>query len=1051
MWLTRISVARPLAVLAVFVAIALGGILAYSSMPINQLPNAQIPVVSVVTSYPGAGPEEIELQVTRYIEDAVSSLSDIDFITSTSTEGSSSVTVIFTDRANNDLIATQVERQVNGAIRSLPADADRPVVIKADLSALPVMQLAVTGEGLPPEELFRVADELVRPQIERLNGVSQVSLIGGRRQEVRVEVDPARLAGYGVSLGQIQSALAQANAQTPGGTISEGGREYSLRVFGLFRDPTDFGSVIVNTTEPPVRLRDVATVRLAARQQTQVTRVNHAEAVLIQVSQQSGANATDVTEAVRAALPRIQAEVPAGASLSVVQDGSVAIKESLLAVQNELIAAAGLTAVVLLIFLHSVRAAVIVLLAIPTTLLATVVAMRLFGFSFNVISTLGLTLTIGILVDDSIVILESILRRLGLGDEPTEAAINGRAQIGLAAVAITLVDVVIFTPITIVSGQIGAFFREFGLTIATATLFSLLVSFTLTPMLAARLLSSANAEGHGRGPLGRFGVWWDARFARLERAYGRMLQWGLGHRLVVLLIAGSTLVGGVLLMTTGRVATEFFPRSDQGLMTIATEMPLGTSLGAHDAVMRQVEERLLAFPEVKVLSASVGGGGGGNPFGGGSAGQARLGSVTIELVPRDQRRDIFAVAEEMRARLAELPTVKTRIDVIGAGGPGQPVSVRMQGSDGATLTRLAVQMEAALRAVPGLREVNNSAAVGVPEVRIQVDRARAEDLGVSAAALGQAVRAAYGGTVATRYRRTDGREIDVRVVLDEAARGRVATVADLPLQVGGTTVHLGQVATIEEVAGPARVDRRDRGRVITLSANLEPNVALGTVAPRVAQAVQSVALPPGYTATLGGQAEQQTTGFGQLGLALLVGILLAYLLMVVLYNSFIYPFVILFALPVAVGGAVGALWLFGYSFSIFAMIGLILLVGLAIKNGILLVDRANQNRARGMNRRAALLEAGPSRLRPILMTSLAIAVALTPTAMKIGEGAELRAPLAAAVLGGVISSTLLTLLVVPVMYTLLDALQGHAARLFGVGRASAPPAADRQVVQPRAD
>jgi HAE1 family hydrophobic/amphiphilic exporter-1 len=1044
MWLTRISVARPLAVLAVFIAVALGGLIAYSAMPINQFPNAQIPVVSVVTSYPGAGPEEIELQVTRYIEDAVSGLSDIDFITSTSVEGTSSVTVVFTDRANNDLIGTQVERQVNGAVRSLPADADRPTVIKADLSAFPVMQLAVTGDALPPEELFRIADEVARPQIERLNGVSQVSLIGGRRQEVRVEVDPAKLAGYGVSLGQIQQALAQANAQTPGGSITEGGREYSLRVFGLFRDATDFGSVIVNNTEPPVRLRDVASVRLAARQQTQVTRVDGHPAVLVQVSQQSGANATDVADGVRAALPRMQAELPSGAALRVVQDGSDAIKESLLAVQNELLAAAMLTAVVLLVFLHSFRAAAIVLLAIPTTLLATIVAMRLFGFSFNVISTLGLTLTIGILVDDSIVILESILRRLGLGDEPHEAAINGRAQIGLAAVAITLVDVVIFTPITIVSGQIGAFFREFGLTIATATLFSLVVSFTLTPMLAARLITAANAEGHGRGPLGRFGVWWDGRFAALERAYGRLLEWGLGHRLAVLAIAGSTLVGGVLLMATGRVATEFFPRSDQGLMTIASEMPLGTSLSAHDATMLQIEERLLAFPEVAVLSSSVGGGGGGNPFGGGGgAGQARLGSVTIELVPREERRDIFVVAEEMRAKLAEVPTVKTRVDVIGAGGPGSPISVRMQGPDGAVLTRLAGQMEAALRAVPGLREVTNSAAVGVPEVRIQVDRARAEDLGVSAAALGQAVRAAYGGTVATRYRRTDGREIDVRVVLDEAARGRVATVADLPLQAGGMTVKLGQVATIEEVAGPARIDRRDRGRVITLGANLEPDVALGTVAPRVAQVVQSVALPTGYTAALGGQAEQQNSGFGQLGLALGIGILLAYLLMVVLYNSFIYPFVILFALPVAVGGAVGALWIFGYSFSIFAMIGLILLVGLAIKNGILLVDRANQNRARGMNRRAALLEAGPARLRPILMTSLAIAVALTPTAMKLGEGAELRAPLAAAVLGGVISSTLLTLLVVPVMYTLLDGLQGKVAGLFGGGRSDG--AARREV------
>lgn len=521
MWLTHLSIRKPLAVIAITLAIAVAGLFTAFALPINQFPNLNAPFVAVTTVYPGAGPEEVERQVTQHIETAIASIADIDFITSTSSEGVSTVVVAFTDRANNDLIATTVERQVGTALGKLPLDAERPTVIKADPNAQPVMQLAVVSDELPPEELFRVADEVLRPEFERLRGVSPVGVVGGRQQEVRIEVDPKRLAGFGIGLAQVQAALAQANVSTPAGSVPEGDRVYTLRVAGLFQAAEDFGRVVIGgTPERLVRLRDVATVRLAAKEASQVTRLNGRSGVLLRITKQNGANTTDVADAVLKALPRLQTQTPPGADLMMVQDDSQFIRRSISGVRDELIVAVLLTSLVLFLFLHNPSIAFIALLSIPTTLLAALIVMRLMDFSLNFLSMLALTLSIGILVDDSIVILESILRRLEDGEKPLEAAINGRAQIGLAALAITLVDVVIFAPVGLVSGFIGSLFREFGFTVAATTLLSLLVSFTLTPMLASRMVRLQ--EGHGR--LTRFGRAWDRGFGRLEDRYRDVLH-----------------------------------------------------------------------------------------------------------------------------------------------------------------------------------------------------------------------------------------------------------------------------------------------------------------------------------------------------------------------------------------------------------------------------------------------------------------------------------------------------------------------------------------------
>jgi HAE1 family hydrophobic/amphiphilic exporter-1 len=1034
MQITRLAVTRGWATAAIFIALALAGFVAYRTLPINRFPSVKIPVVTISTVYPGANPNEIEIQITKPIEDAVAGLSNIDFMSSTSGSGFSIVVITFTDRADELQMTSDVERRVNNIVATLPSGAKTPTVQKVDLGAVPVMQLALVDDALSPERLYQVANDNLRPAVEQINGVSQVALVGGRQEEISVAVDPVRLGGYGISLQQVQLALGAANTSLPGGSVTQGPRAVDIEVDGRFTNPEDLGNIVVGASGTgQVRVRDIATVTQSATEQTQITRVDGHQALLMAVGQQNGSNLTDVTDAVRANLGKLESQLPATSRLQVVQDATPFVRNSLDGIQTELLTAVLLTSVILLLFLHNPRAATIVLLSIPTTLLTTFILMQFMGFSLNFLSMLGLTLTIGILVDDSIVVLENILRHLGRGEGPFEAALNGRAEIGLAALAITLVDVVVFAPTGLVSGQIGGFFREFGFTIAAATLMSLMVSFTLTPLLAARFLKPENE--HGTGVIDRFGRWWDRGFGRLEQRYRRTLIWSLRHRLIVCLLAASTVVAGIGLVATGLVPAEFVPVSDDGYFTVSTEAPPGTSLAAHEVAMRQIEDRLRTMSEVKSITASIGVGQTGF-FGGSSVGQARYGSITGQVNPVSSgRRDIFAIVDDIRKRLADVPGVRVSVVPSIGSGNGQPIALRITGPELDTLATVATQVEQELEGTRGIINVRNGAPVGQPQLVIHVDQLRAAELGVNSATVGLLVRTAFAGIVATKFQKPNGTQEDVRLQFAADSRNDLSRVGDLPIPTAtGQTVALRQVATITEASGPTQVDHYERNRVVSVGADLDTGYSLGQVQPAITAIQKNLALPRGYTVELAGDSARQSESFGQLFMALGASVLLAYLLMSILYNSLVHPLVILFSLPVAIGGAMFGLFAFHYVFSVFSMIGLILLVGLAIKNGILLVDRTNQNRANGMSTYDALLEAGPARLRPILMTSLTIAIALLPTALNLGEGAEMRAPLAATVLGGVISSTLLTLVLIPVVYTLFESLGNLMSALYGFGR-----------------
>jgi HAE1 family hydrophobic/amphiphilic exporter-1 len=836
----------------------------------------------------------------------------------------------------------------------------------------------------------------------------------------------------------LQNALAAGNTAVPAGTLTQDPNTYNLRVSNLAVQPRDLGRITIGgPAAAPVRVSDVATVQLAGRGQTQITRVNGHNGVLFRLSAQTGANTTDVSDGVNHLLPQLQSQLPASAQLVTVQDSSTFIRTSVNGVLTELVSAIVLTSIVLLLFLHSPRVSLIVLMSIPTTLLATFSIMRLLDFSLNFISTLALILTIGILVDDSIVILENTLRHLARREPPRAAAINGRAEIGLAALTITLVDVVIFAPTGLVSGQVGAFFKEFGFTIAAATLCSLIISFTLTPMLASRLLKPERDDG--TGPWTRFSRAWDIKFAGLEHTYHRLLEWCFRHRWAPLTAALAVLLVGVALVPLGAVPVEFFPNIDQGSVSINTTVAPGTSLATHDAIMHQIEAQLAQIPEIKTYSASIGASA---TFGTGVASVSQ-GTVSVDIGSRQSRtRSVFAVADDIRARVAGIPNASIQVQVNGGNGAGQAEQIRISGPDVNVLTSLASQLQAQMKQIPGVTGVTNSASAALPELQITVDPARASELGITPATVGGAVRTAYSGVIPTKWRRPDGKQVDVRVTLSAAARTNISSLGTVPVQTAGATVvPLNQVASIAQVPTPNEIDRRDRQRVVTVGADLATGYVQSQVDPRVQALTKQIALPAGYTVTFGGSAQSQSQAFGNLFAALGISVLLAYLLMAILYNSLLEPLIILFGLPVAFGGALLSSALFHYTFNLFSLIGVILLVGLAIKNGVLLVDRTNHNRELGMGRLDAVLEAGPARLRAILMTSATIVVALLPSAFQLGEGSEIRAPLAATVVGGVIASTLLTLVVVPTMYTILDSVRGRFARSAGGG-------ADRKPVPP---
>ncbi len=1045
MGLTRTAIRRPLATIMVFLALILMGQQAYTRLRVDRFPQMSFPVVFAQIGWPGASPEDIEQSILVPAENAVAGISGVERIDAFAQEGTARLSVYFVEGMDIDQATIDVQRRIASIGRLLPIDATQPSILKADPASQPVMSIVLSGQ-LPLDDLRFLAEDKVQPKLLAVPGVADVVLNGGLQREVQIQVDYPRLEAFGLSLAQISNAVLRENVNSPGGRVDIEERGYSVRAIGLAQSPSQIGEYIVATTpRGPIRIRDVAEIEVSFKRQTALARYSTHERPMIDavgliVTKQSDANTLDTAQNLRSAIDQVRRSLPSGIDVAIRNDTSRYVRNAVDAVQKDLVLAILLTGIVLFLFLHTWRNTVIVLISIPTCLVSTFLLMYTMGFSLNTISLMAMALMIGILVDDSIVVLENISRHLGMGEGPIDAALKGRSEIGMAAIAITLTDVVVFVPISFMQGNIGKIFREFGLTIASATLLSLMVSFTLVPVLASRWLKSHDDSEQQRG----FAGLWDRGFGRLARGYRAALDWALHHRPIVVGVAAITLVVSYMPLPLNLIGQEYAPNEDDGMFTINTEMPPGTSIAGNSAAMARVEQALLRIPEVEAFTTTVGQAG--SRFGG----TDRNGQIQVQLTEKTQRqRSVFEIMSEIRRVQSDIPGMRVRASVqpplIGGGG-STPINIRLMGDNIRTLEQLAEQVEGIVRDTAGTVDIRNDAALGEPEVRAFLDRQRMSDMGVTATQVATALRTAIGGTTVTQLRVEGQAGIDITVLANRDVRNDLTNLSDIPIPLtnvgtgaggavpaSGSTVRLGQVADLQTVIGPTAIARSDRQRLVSVQANLVDR-SVGDAARDIRASLARLPTPSGYAIRFIGQVDQLDRARMALLSALVISILLVYMLLVALYESWLHPLAIMFSVPVALVGAFTALLITSNTFNLFSMIGIIMLMGLVAKNGILLVDYTNTLRAQGLDRLSAILEAGPTRLRPIVMTSCTVIAAMFPLALKLEEGAETRAPMAIVLIGGVMTSTILTLLLVPVMYSYLDDL----SRVPALARTAVP-------------
>ncbi len=1035
MGLTRLAITRPVVIIMLFAALSVLGYQSYRQMPVELFPRIDIPIITVVTTYAGAGPREIETLISKPLEESISSLNGVKTVQSSSQEGLSVVPVEFNVGTDLDGAANEMRSRIEAVRGRLPREAQAPVLVKASLSSVPVLVFGVSGSR-PAFEVRQIAEDRIKDRLAKVTGVASVSVVGGQQREVQVEVDKTRLQAYGLSITQVAQALNAENLNLPGGAIREGRQEYAVRTVGEFKTLDEVLNVRLATPSGTlILLRDVAQVSGGFAERTQLSRLNRQESVGLIVQKQADANTVQVVDGVKHELARLRRDLPGDLITRVAYDQSTFLNDSLADVRLSLALGALLAVLVVYLFLHNLRSTAIVALAIPTSILAAFTPMLFAGFTLNMMTLLALALSTGILVDDSIVVLENIHRHRNLGELPRDAALNGRSEIGLAALAITFTDVVVFVPIAFMGGVVGQFFRQFGLTVATVTLFSLLVSFTLTPMLASRWFSRRQRnEEVGRGLAARVFSRFDAFYDQLDHRYRRVLAWALDHRWTVVALGLAALV--VVLPVAGFLGFEFLPSADQGQFSVTIETPAGTNLATTNLAVAQVEDLLAKQPEVESMFTTVGSTAGAVSFGSSTQG-ANTANISVTLVDKaKRRRSDTQVIAALRQAATSIAGAKVRAETTSFGGSGAPVQIGLLGDDFDTLNRVAGQIAARVKQVPGTLDVDTSWRVGRPELQVQVDRLRATSMGLSTGMVAATLRTAIQGATDTKFR-TGGQEYDIRVRLPEAQRQAPEDVANILIaSPDGRPIYVKDVAEVTLATGPTQISRRDRQRMVVVSASLAPGYFFGNAQRDITRRIADVPLT-GVALQWSGQAEQLSESSGQLGQALLLSVILVYILMAALFEGFLSPFIIMFSLPMALVGAILGLLVGGKTLSIISMIGIIMLVGLVTKNAILLVDYTNTLRARGHDRREAILEAGPTRLRPILMTTLALIAGMTPTALGLGPGAELRSPMAVAVIGGMIWSTLLTLVVIPVVYTFVDDLTRFVAR--GVRRPSAEP------------
>jgi hydrophobic/amphiphilic exporter-1 (mainly G- bacteria), HAE1 family len=1036
MFLSNLSIKRPVFATVMMLALVALGITSYRRLAIDLWPDVEVPVISIVTAFPGASPETVEREVSKRIEEAVNPIAGVKHVSSMSREGMSQVVVEFALEAKPDQAIQEARTKIAAIRGDLPPAIQDPIVEKLDIVGGPVVSLAVRSTSLAPRDLTTLVDRKVKRRLENVAGVGKIDLVGTVKREINVELRPDRLEALGMGVDEVTRGLGAENVDTPLGRMTKGASEIPLRIQGKAKSVDEFRSMaIAFRSGRPITLGEVADIRDGVEEVRSLALVNGTPAVALDVLKQTGANAVGVADAVKTAAAALTRELPAGTTIDLVRDGSVFIRESVADVQQTLIIGSLLTIFIVFLFLNSWRSTIITGLTLPISVISSFIVMYFGGMTLNTMTLMGLSLAIGLLIDDAIVVRENIVRHLEHGEDHFEAARKGTSEIGLAVLATTLSIVAVFVPVAFMKGIIGRFFFAFGITVAFAVLVSLFVSFTLDPMLSSRWVDPDIARTGRRNAVARLLDRFNAWFDRTADRYRAVIGWALDYRWTVVGLAVAAFVGGLVMM--GRLESEFVPQPDEGefvsVFTTAPDASLAETRDRIDAVLA----RLRQVPDIERTYASIGAG---------DAGTVRDARVYIKLVPKDARhRTQKEIERDVRARLARIPGIVPSLLPANAMFSRKPLQVEVRGEDIAQLKEQSQRLKNQLYGVRGIVDLEATLEYDTPEYRLIVDRERAGDAAVNTAFIAGTVASLVGGRAVTTFEDEEGEARHVRVRLPAEGREDARQMQALRLAVakpsapglGPVLVPLANLARYELSTTPAEINRRDLSREVVVSANLD-RLPLGTAVARVAAVGQALAMPPGYKVVISGENESMEESFRYMAEALVLAVLFVYLILAAQFESFVDPLAIMLSLPLSVVGMAGLLSLTGDTINVMSLIGLIMLMGLVTKNAILLVDYAKVLREGGMGRREAVIQAGRTRLRPIVMTTAAMIFGMLPLAFAIGSGAEFRAPMARAVIGGLITSTVLTLVIVPVVYTLLEDL---AAKLARRRQAIAVPAA----------
>lgn len=1026
MKISEISIKRPSVIIVLFIILTLGGIFSYTQLGYELVPKFEVNVITIQTVYPGASPTEVETSVTKKIEDAVSSLESIKKIESKSLENVSLVMITLNAGADVNFLLTEAQRKINTVLNDLPDDVDAPTLSKFSFDDVAIMSLSVTS-NLTERELYDLLDNKIQPVFARINGVAKVDLIGGEQREIQISVDPDKLQGYGLSINQVQQIVAASNLDFPTGNVATRENRTTIRLAGKLVELEELRNLPITTPSgATIFLKDVADVQDGVKEIEKIARVNQENTILLQVFKQSDANAVAVSEAVQKTIGQIEKDYSIyGVKINIANDTSRFTLNAANNVIHDLMLAIVLVGFIMLFFLHSLRNAAITMVAIPLSLIATFIGLKLMGYTLNLMSLLGLSLVVGILVDDAIVVIENIHRHMEMGKNKVRAAYDGAKEIGFTVTAITMVIIVVFLPIALSTGLVANILAQFCVTVVISTSLSLLVSFTVVPWLYSRfgkleLISEKSLLGkiiHGfeRG-LKSFTHW-----------VSGILKWSLRSRLnkiLTLLVALILFFASVSLVGNGYIGSDFFPANDRGEFYVQFELPKDVSIEKTNELTRRAENYIRQKPEVEDMITMVGQASDGLISTTGTRYKAEI-HVKLKKSYKGNSKVYSAVLKRELENVLVDAKIKT-VNVGLMGAEQAPLQMTFIGPSVQDAEEMAVKAADLLRTIPGATGVKLTSESGNPEITVKVDRDKMTALGLNIATVGMAMQTAFSGNTDNKFTIGDN-EYDINIRFAESARANIDNVKSLKfLNNQGIPIALEQFAEVGYGSGPTLLERRDKSPAVSVQGQVI-GVPLGTVAAQWEEKIKQLDKKPGVVYIWGGTMENQQEGFGTLGVALIAAILLVYLVMVVLYDSFLTPFIIIFSVPLSFIGALLFLALANQSLNIFTILGIIMLIGLVTKNAILLVDFANHRKEQGDNTHDALVAANQARLRPILMTTIAMVIGMVPIAIAQGDGADVNRGLAIVIIGGLLSSLFLTLVVVPVVYSIFDSLK----RRFG--------------------